>query len=180
MPEAPRWSENSSTIPSGPGGIHPAQTAPRTTIKPRSTRRTGSGPVKMRSSRSRTARVLRNGRSLTRRPVTARMFRADPVAAAMTYARAVSRGCFLDLPLKDPRQGTGRYDLGGLAHCRGQPVAQRFVDPAFALAGEPRVSSGESEQRFNLIRDRQSGLHEVWGSNHQLTHIPGPAIFFTY
>jgi hypothetical protein len=34
--------------------------------------------------------------------------------------------------------------------------------------------------RYNQIRHRHTNLHEVWGSNAQLTQIPGPAIFYNY
>jgi hypothetical protein len=38
----------------------------------------------------------------------------------------------------------------------------------------------ESGRRFNNVRNKRSDLHEVWGSNHKLTHIPGPAVFYNY
>ncbi len=42
------------------------------------------------------------------------------------------------------------------------------------------ISFESRKTRFNNVRNKRSILHEVWGSNHKLTNIPGPAVFYNY
>ncbi len=40
--------------------------------------------------------------------------------------------------------------------------------------------SFERGRRLDLVRNKHTNLHEVWGFNHKLTNIPGPSVFYNY